>query len=353
MGVLEKVIPSYNACHPYSGEAMISQIFKLGRRVCFFSGVALSLSILPSAAFSILPASILSSSIVPPSILPSVAFAAEPHPVIELWPEGAPGSDGKTGKEAVRVTPNNDHVVSNVHRPSIQAYLPSKGTATGAAVLVMPGGGHRELWMDHEGYEIAQWLSGHGVAAFVLKYRLARQEGSTYTIEGNALADAQRALRTIRSRSAEWGVDPARLGVMGFSAGGEVASLAAARGADGDPQATAAVDRESSRVAFQALVYPGRSEGIQPAKNAPPVFLLCGENDRPDISLGLPKLYLRFKEAGVSAELHVLAGVGHGFGFRTTDPGATAKWVSRFRDWLDGKGLLSSAGAAAAQRSKP
>jgi acetyl esterase/lipase len=345
MGVLEFAIPSYNACTRYSGATMLSQIFQFSRRVCFFPGVALALSILLG--------SISSGSILSGSILPSIAFAAEPHPSIELWPEGAPGSEGKTGKEAVRVTPNNDHVVSNVHRPTIQAYLPSKGTATGAAVLVMPGGGHRELWMDHEGYEVAQWLSDHGVAAFVLKYRLARQEGSTYTIEGNALADAQRAVRTIRSHAAEWGVDPARLGVMGFSAGGEVAGLAAARGADGDPQAAAAVDRESSRVAFQALVYPGRSDAILPAKNAPPAFLLCGENDRPDISQGLPKLYLRFKEVGVSAELHVLAGVGHGFGFRTTDPGPTAKWVSRFRDWLDGKGLLSSAGAAAAPRSKP
>jgi endo-1,4-beta-xylanase len=285
--------------------------------------------------------------------MPMEAFAAEPHPVVALWPRGAPGSEGKSGEETVRVTAQGDHVVANVHRPSIQVYLPPKATATGAAVLVMPGGGHRELWVDHEGYEVAQWLSERGIAAFVLKYRLARQEGSTYTIDGHALADAQRAVRTIRARAAEWGVDPSRLGVMGFSAGGELAALTALRGANADAHATEAVDRASSQVAFQALVYPGNATSIVPEKSAPPAFLLCGEDDRADIAQGLAKVYLRFKDAGVSAELHVLAGVGHGFGLRPTNRGVTATWVDRFRDWLDGKGLLSAADPITRQRSKP
>jgi acetyl esterase/lipase len=272
----------------------------------------------------------------------SDALAADSKPVVELWPDGAPGSEGKDGKEAVRVTETGEHVVSNVHRPSITVYAPA-GKATGAGVLVMPGGGHRELWVDHEGHAVARWLSEHGVAAFVLKYRLARQDDSTYSVEGHALPDAQRALRTIRARAKEWQVDPARLGVLGFSAGGELAGLTAERGVDADPKAAVPVDRESSRAAFQVLVYPGRAEAIAPSAKSPPAFLLCGENDRPDISQGLAKVYLRFKEAGVSAELHVLAGAGHGFGARASNRGTTAHWLELVRGWLEGSGFLSSA----------
>jgi endo-1,4-beta-xylanase len=286
---------------------------------------------------------------------PSNALAADARPVIELWPEGAPGSEGKDGKdnkEAVRVTDAGEHVVSNVQRPSISVYAPA-GKATGAAVLVMPGGGHRELWVDHEGHAVARWLSEHGIAAFVLKYRLARQEGSTYSVEGHALPDAQRALRTIRARAKEWKVDPTRLGVLGFSAGGELAALAAQRGSDADPKAAVPVDRESSRAAFQVLVYPGRSESIAPNAKSPPAFLLCGENDRPDISQGLAKVYLRFKEAGVSAELHVLAGAGHGFGVRASNHGATARWLELVHGWLEGSGFLSPGVAAQPVAPKP
>jgi acetyl esterase/lipase len=265
--------------------------------------------------------------------------------VVALWPEGAPGSEGKQGEEAVRVTDGGEHVVSSVHHPSITVYAPA-GKATGAGVLVMPGGGHRELWVDHEGHAVARWLSEHGIAAFVLKYRLARQEGSTYGVESHALPDAARALRTIRARAKEWQVDPTRLGVLGFSAGGELAQLAAQRGTDADPKAAASVDRESSRAAFQVLVYPGRSESIAPSAKSPPAFLLCGENDRPDISQGLAKVYLRFKEAGVSAELHILAGAGHGFGVRAANRGATGRWLELVRGWLDGSGFLSSAATA-------
>jgi len=121
------------------------------------------------------------------------AAAAEPQP-ISLWPNGAPGSEGKTGDETMRVGPGGDHIVSNVHRPSSTPYLPSRETATGAAVVIAPGGGHSELWMDHEGYNVAKWLSDHGIAGFILKYRLARAKDSTYTIEGHSLADIQRAL---------------------------------------------------------------------------------------------------------------------------------------------------------------
>jgi acetyl esterase/lipase len=258
---------------------------------------------------------------------------------VYLWTEGAPGSEGKSAPESVRITEQGEHVISSIHRPSILPYLPSKGAATGAAVLVIPGGGHRELWMDHEGYNIATWLSHHGVAAFVLKYRLAKETGSTYTVEGTELSDVQRALRLIRSRSAEWGVDPNRLGVMGFSAGGELAALASTHVADGSPDAADPIDRQSSRPDFQALIYPAIPKDIILTKATPPAFLACGEEDRPDIAQGVPELYLAFRKAGVSAELHVFSKTGHGFGIRESNHGPSAAWISLFFEWMRAQGF--------------
>jgi endo-1,4-beta-xylanase len=261
------------------------------------------------------------------------------HQEIPLWPTGAPGSEGKTAKEAVRLTPDGEHIVSSVHHPSITPYFPSKGEATGAAVIVVPGGGHRELWMDHEGYNVAKWLSSHGVAAFILKYRLAREEGSSYTVEGNSLADLKRAIRLVRSRASEWGLDSERIGVMGFSAGGELAALASTRYDIGTEGATDPIERQSSRPAFQALLYPAIPRDMSLTKQTPPAFLACGADDRQEISQGLPELYLALKRADVPAELHVYAGVGHGFGVRNSNRGSVSAWIQLFRDWLDVQGF--------------
>jgi acetyl esterase/lipase len=259
-------------------------------------------------------------------------LCAEPE-VVLLWPNGAPGSEGKTAEEATRVSPEGDHIISSVHRPSIAVYLPPKDAATGAAVVIAPGGGHSELWVDHEGYNVAKWLAGHGVAGFVLKYRLAREKGSTYTVEGTALADTQRAIRLVKSRAAEWGVRADRVGVMGRYDDGEGKVPAAGDQMD-------VVDRLSSKPAFMALLYPAIPKEMPMSKDTPPAFLACGENDRPDISQGLPELYLAMKKAGISAELHVYAGVGHGFGLRETTKGPVALWPSRFLEWMDAKGFL-------------
>jgi len=272
----------------------------------------------------------------------TVANAVEPN-VILLWPNGAPGSQGNMAQEVVRVTPEGDHVVSSVHHPSITVYLPAKDKATGAAVVIVPGGGHRELWIDHEGYRIGQWLSDRGVAGFVLKYRLAKEPGSTYTIEGDSLADVQRVIRLLRSRAPEWSIDTERIGIMGFSAGGELAALASTRYDPGRPTAADPIDRQSSKPSFQALVYPGipQDENAKLSKDTPPAFLLCGEDDRIDISQGLPELYVAFKRAGVSAELHIFAGVGHGFGLRDSNHGPMAAWLELFYGWLGQKGYLA------------
>jgi endo-1,4-beta-xylanase len=271
----------------------------------------------------------------------ATAIADEP-PVVFLWPEGAPGSEGRSEPEKVRVTEAGDRVVSSVHRPSLTVYTAEAASATGAGIVVMPGGGHRELWTDHEGHRVAAWLAAHGVSAFVLKYRLAREEGSRYTVDDHALADARRALRTVRRRATEWRVDPQRLGVMGFSAGGELASLASMRAEPERPEATDAIERESARPAFQVLVYPGRSANILPAPQAPPAFLLCGADDRQDIAEGLASVYLRFKQAGVPVELHIYSGVGHGFGLRASQTGPVAHWPDRVREWMEGRALLKT-----------
>lgn len=265
--------------------------------------------------------------------------AAEPA-VIPLWPNGAPGSEGRTEPEKVRVTDSGEHVVSGVHQPNLTVYLPAPGQANGAAVIVCPGGGHRELWVDHEGHAVAQWLAARGIAAFVLKYRLAREDGSTYRVDVEALADAQRALRLVRARAAEWKIDPARLGIMGFSAGGEVAGLASRRYDDGQADAADPIERQFSKPAFQALIYPGRSQNIEPVEGNPPAFLLAGYDDRPDISEGLAQVYLRFKAAKVPAELHLLTGLGHGFGLRPSAPVWATEWVQTFYGWLHERGQL-------------
>jgi acetyl esterase/lipase len=270
---------------------------------------------------------------------PQAARAEDPKEIL-LWPDGAPGSEGKVEPEKVVTSGNGERTVSSVHKPSITPFLPAKEKATGVAVLVIPGGGHSKLCIDHEGVFVAHWLTDHGIAAFMLKHRLAREPGSTYTIKDHAMADTRRALQLIRSRAAEFGIDPARLGAMGFSAGGELVAQACMTPIAGKADAADPIERQSAVPAFQALIYPGRSGDIQPSKDAPPAFLACGEKDRQDIAEGLAEVYLRFKRAGASAELHVYAGVPHGFGLRPKMQGAVAGWPDRFVEWLKGRGVV-------------
>jgi len=270
----------------------------------------------------------------------SFGVAAAQQEPIKLWPKGAPGSSGSLTPETVRINADGEHIVSNIQEPSIIPYLPAAGQATGAAVIVAPGGGHIELWMDHEGFAVAEWLSSHGVAAFVLKYRLAKQKNSTYTIEGTELGDMQRAIRTVRSRSKEWGIDPSRIGVMGFSAGGELAALASTRYDEGQPSSDDPVERAGSKPNFQALLYPALPHDQRLTADTPRAFLACGGDDRPDIAQGLPELYLALTRLHVSTELHIYAGVGHGFGVRTTNPAAVSGWPLLFLEWLNAQGLL-------------
>ena len=272
----------------------------------------------------------------------TTAFAADLPPAIPLWANGAPGSEGKTGAEVGKPEgPERGFTnVTNIHNPSMIPYLPEPEKATGAAVIVLPGGGHRNLAIGHEGYNVGEWLAARGIAAFVVKYRLAREPGSTYQIEREGLADTQRAIRIVRSRAKEWNVNPDAIGVMGFSAGGELASLASIRMDGGVENAPDPIDRASAKPNFQALIYPGQSGKIQPTKDSPPAFLACGNLDRPDISEGLANVYLLFKKAGVPVELHIYAKVGHGFGIREKDRPPVGEWPTHFRQWLGNLGFL-------------
>lgn len=265
--------------------------------------------------------------------------AAEPN-AIALWPEGAVGSvDRMNEAEKVDRGPGKCNV-TNVHHPSITPYLPPPDVATGTAIIVAPGGGHRVLCLGHEGDSLAEWFAEQGIAAFVLKYRLAREQGSTYTVDDHAMADTRRAIRMVRSNAANWKLSPQRIGILGFSAGGELAALAAMEFDSGDPNAADPVDRVDCRPDFQVLIYPGSSDRFTVKTGMPPAFIALGANDRPDISLGMAQLYLKYKEVGVPCELHIYSNAGHGFGYRPDTNTAAGAWPLRLREWLVDSELL-------------
>jgi endo-1,4-beta-xylanase len=262
-----------------------------------------------------------------------LANAANEPKGILLWPNGAPGSETrKTEPEAVEVSKSGEEKIWNIHQPALLPYLPPKQAQPSAAILVIPGGGHRNLAITHEGYNVAHWLTNRGIAAFVLKYRLARETNSTYKIEEHALADTHRALQLIRSRAAEWNLDPKKVGALGFSAGGELVALSWMKPNVFSKESSQST--ESNRPDFQVLIYPGRSGDIIPNTNAPPAFLACAYNDRKDISEGLAEVYLRFKRANVPAELHIYAHGGHGFGVRPNEKKPLGNWTERMLEWM-------------------
>jgi acetyl esterase/lipase len=262
-----------------------------------------------------------------------------------LWPNGAPGSEGKTAPErwVEGVTPDAFHRVTDINKPSIMVYLPPKDKATGAAFIVAPGGGHRYLVMDLEGEFIAEKLYTMGIAAFVLKSRLAKADGSTYQADVESVADMQRAVRMVRVRAKEWGVDPARVGVMGFSAGGQLAALAANRFDAGRPDSKDPVERMSSKPDFAVLAYPGMvGAGTAIAKDTPPTFIFVNGDDR--LSAGAAEYFLALKKAGMTGELHVFRRGGHGVGMTGRTPEFSkmpeSKWPELLREWMGDLGFL-------------
>lgn len=260
---------------------------------------------------------------------------------ILLWPAGAPGSEQSAGPELLRISDQGDQVLTHVNKPSILPLLPALNKSTGAAIIIAPGGGHAELWISHEGYSPAKWFQEQGIACFVLKYRLANEKNSIYTVDKDEVADIQRAIRLVRSRAREWHLDTARIGVMGFSAGGELAALAAMRYSTTNPDAKDEIDRQSDKPDFQALIYPGNIHRLEVGKNAPPVFIAAGYKDRPEIAEGVAELYLKYKKAEIPAELHIYGSTGHGFGIRKTNSGSYTEWTRQVKLWLGDLGMLA------------
>jgi acetyl esterase/lipase len=301
----------------------------------------------------------------------ALVAAAERGEEIRLWPNGAPGSEGIAAAEVS--TPSRAAKYSKwpgnftvTHYPSIYVFLPPKEKATGAAMIVAPGGGHRQLVMEKEGWEFADWLNERGIAAFVLKYRLARIPGSTYSLPKEVYADAARSFRLVRSRAAEWGVDPARLGIIGFSAGGEVGGMIGVKYDAGKPDAADPVERLSSRPDFNILIYPFYRPGsvtmrprdaapppvnpaLQPIQanadfplqpDAPPVFMVCTSDD-PSHVIPTVKFYLELVAQKIPAEMHIYEYGEHGFGLRPTKkPGSPVEsWPARLNEWLAARGI--------------
>lgn len=281
---------------------------------------------------------------------------------VVLWPDGAPGA-----LEGQAPFPS-----------SIKPYLPPKGKATGAAVVVCPGGGYATLAMDHEGEQVAEWLNSLGVAAFVLRYRHgehARQPGP--------LQDAQRAIRLVRARADAWGIDPERVGILGFSAGGHLASTAGTHFDEGFPTAADAADRQSSRPDFMVLVYPvismtqdftheGSKRNLlgespdselerrysteqQVSEETPPTFLVHTTSDEAVPVENSLAFYQELREEGVPAEMHVFAEGPHGFGLGPDDP-ALSMWPKLCEVWMRREGFLgqtSGPGATKASQAAP
>jgi acetyl esterase/lipase len=269
----------------------------------------------------------------------SLSALAQEQPVqIPLWNAGAPGYENRKNEPEQA----QDWWVKNVHNPSITVYLPPPEKATGAGVLICPGGGHRALVFNAEGRDPAVYLNSLGIAAFVLKYRLAREEHSPYTLEKEVRQDAYRAMRLVRSRAKEWNIDTARLGMLGFSAGGEVVNLIAYAPGYGDPQSPDPIDRLNGKPNFDILIYPG-PYGIPdliPA-DAPPAFLLVAEDDS-CCSVSVMKLLHGYRQARIPVEAHIYAQGGHGFnmGYRST-LSSLKSWPQRMADWITDMHILS------------
>jgi acetyl esterase/lipase len=239
--------------------------------------------------------------------------AAQAQTVIPLWVKGAPGFENRRNEPEQA----KDYWVKNIHNPSLTVYLPPADKANGAAVVICPGGGHRLLVFNSEGVAPAKFYNSLGVTVFILKYRLGRDTLSPYKVDIHPKQDAYRAMRWVRSRAAEFNIDTNRIGMMGFSAGGEVVDMVAFSGWKGDPKAADPIDRANAKPNFIVQVYPG--PGYVPETvpaDAPPAFLVAA-NDDACCSLPIIQLLQRYREAKVPVEMHMYAKGDHAFNMGT------------------------------------
>lgn len=285
---------------------------------------------------------------------------------IPLWPEGELDLTGIENNETWvnRSETSVDRACQNVHIPTLTVYLPTEDIATGTAVVICPGGGYAKLAIDKEGHDMARWLNSFGVAAMVLKYRLPRPEGHFYGAE-IPLKDAQQAIRLVRSRAKEYGIDPERVGIMGFSAGGHLAACAGTMFDSTQTAMEGSVKTLSARPDFMILGYPvisfttipsgsknmllGDNPGLQMSERfsperqitplTPPAFIVHAWDDGVDVRHSL-LMATSMKEVGISVEMHIYQKGGHGFGIRQRGNNVHS-WPARCRDWMSERGLLA------------
>ncbi|HXD87675.1 MAG TPA: alpha/beta hydrolase [Urbifossiella sp.] len=277
---------------------------------------------------------------------PLILSAAEPA-ALKLWPGKAPGEVKDIGPEIVAPPKNANDVkrVANVSEPTLTVYEPASDKANGCAVIVAPGGGYSILAIEHEGTQTCEWLNTLGVTAVLLKYRVPKR---AMQMPDNlaAIQDAQRAISVTRQHAKEWGIDANRVGMLGFSAGGNLTAWAALA----DKRMYEPIDdadKLSHRPNFAMLIYPAylvdKEGNLKPeykvAKDSPPMFF-AHANDDPVTPLSSAMLYAALKKNGVPAELHIYAAGGHGFGMKKSDRPVSA-WPARCGDWLKTRGYLT------------
>jgi len=286
----------------------------------------------------------------------SFASAVEPL-IVNVWPGRAPEETDGIGPERIRMSPKLDHkqvevteptrLITAVTNPTLTIYRPPKDKETGTAMLICPGGGYWDLYWQLEGEEVAAWLNSIGVTGIILKYRVPRRPDEPKGEPARRpLQDAQRAVSLVRSRAKEWGIDPQRIGIVGFSAGGHLAIATATSFEKRTYGPIDDVDKISCRPDFAIPVYSGYLKAkdkdelapdLRIPTNTPPVFLVHGGDDiisPPEHSV---LMYLALKRAGVPTELHVYANTTHDFGVRTNDR-PHSKWTARCTEWLrDGR----------------
>ncbi|MFO0908026.1 MAG: alpha/beta hydrolase [Isosphaeraceae bacterium] len=282
------------------------------------------------------------------------AETLKPSETLDVWPGEVPGETRPVGAEKL-VPAKKDarcqEMLTNVSKPSIAVYRPTKAKDTGAAVIVSPGGGYAILAMDLEGREVAEWLNSIGVTAIVLKYRVPRRpDTSKVDPPLVALMDAQRAVSLVRSKAKAWGIDPNRIGVLGFSAGGHLTAWTATNGDRRAYEESDAVDRVSCRPDFAILIYPAYLQSkedpdklapeIRVSSSTPPCFFAHAHND-PINPEGSAVMYLAMKRANVPAELHIYKSGGHGFGLRPEGTPCST-WPARCAEWLKDRGIIKA-----------
>lgn len=273
--------------------------------------------------------------------LGAVRLLAEEPQVIALWPQGAPGFEARRN-EPEQV---GSYWVRNIHNPSLTVFPAPKAKANGAAVLVIPGGGHRELVFQAEGVAPATFFNELGMTAFVLKHRLARETNSPYSLEIHPRQDAQRAMRVIRSRAAEWNLDTNRIGAIGFSAGGEVVAMLVYSPSAGNPNAADPIERMNCHADFQISIYPGPLgvPGGDISADAPPAFFLVANDDNSHVGPVLAQLD-KYRQAKRPVEVHLYARGGHGFNLGSRSKYLSIRsWPQRLAEWLADSGIVPAA----------